>query len=327
MHKDTNMNHSLAGSVSPTWLGRALVSARPGIRKRGLVLAAVLGLAGVILLLSSLFLTTRPAHITGYVISAKTKEPISDAMVAVESNVPYEDEAFGSYVRTDREGKFAAETKGSKIAIRVWKPGYAMNGIFLNYSFTLSEHQTTIELRQLEHTNLVAVHDDFFDLRAGAGFSFVLGQVVDGSSSDADLVIDRDSADKTSIMVESQGEGGVIFQPSNDSINFANAREAPPSGYQKRVSLQFSSSKPIPGFLFVRARDGKRYAKLTFGISTITGPEGARLSFDDPSRFTWAYQPDGSRILETGPTKNSFPFSAFGIDEKSIAGPYVRPRN
>src|SRR6185295_18655080 len=138
------------------------------------------------------------------------------------------------------------------------------------------------------------------------------------SSADADITISLNPADNTSVIIESLGDGGIMFQPETETMTFGAASEAPVAGYQKRVVRQLWPAQG--GFFFVLARDGKHYAKLALGVSVGDKLDGSgpHIILDESVSFYCDYQPDGSRVLDSNPTKYSFPFFAFGIDADSL---------
>lgn len=147
-------------------------------------LAPIIVVSAGLLVALAFFAKEKSASVSGQVVSAGTKTPISNALVAVESTGFREDKAYGSYVRTDQNGRFVANTRGNKISIRVWKKGYAMNGV----DTVQVGEEFTIELRELGLSPL-PVNDDVYDLKPPAGFSFRLGEIVEATSNDADFVI------------------------------------------------------------------------------------------------------------------------------------------
>jgi hypothetical protein len=245
----------------------------------------------------------KPSQFHGRILSSQTQQPIRDALVAVESMIPFSDENFGCYVRTDQEGRFVAEVKGEKVSIRAWKQGYVMNGVDTEVD-NKSQPNVTIELRPVEATNTVTSRDGSFRIKFGDGFSLSEGRVVE-QPSHADLII-RKGPNPLTVLIEAPGNGGVIFQPDTADLSFPDSPLAPQSGYEKRVVLDFSPDNQTSGFLFVRTSDGSHYAKVAIGISSVTEVGKADKLDMDEVRFTWAYQPDGSRTLELDATKNEF---------------------
>lgn len=285
-----------------------------------LKLVGAVGVAGALLLLAVLFFVFRPVTISGRIISADTKTPLSDVLVAVESGTNYEDSALGSYVRSDKDGRFTAKAKGTWVSIRAWKYGYAMNGINYGYAFPLVGRESVIELRKMTETNWLSAHDKFFKLKPGDGFSFASGKVVDANSPDADVVISQNKVSATSVLIEARGEGGVILQPVNDEVNFPNSPEAPLTGYEKSALYDRSDSQSEGEFYFVRTHDGKHYAKFWVNIDLVMQPSGETyLAFDMDTRMQWVYQPDGTRNLEVAPSEEmSFPLYKFGEAQESL---------
>lgn len=274
----------------------------------------VAGLVGGVLFLAAQFVQSRTVTISGKVISANTKMPISDVMVAVESGMPDEETGFGSYVKTDGGGKFAAKAKG-KVSISVWKPGYAMHGTYAGYAFTLLDREIIIEIRELTPTNWITEHDAFYKLKPSHGFSFSLGQVVNGSNPDVDILVVQNADDLSTAIIEAQGEGRIIFQPFDDKVDFYNSPEAPSTGYQKQTPINLSQ----PGLYFVRTRDGKHYAKFRLLVDLVHPPSGPSYLDLETARLLWAYQPDGTRNLEVKPGKDlPFPLGKFGIKRESL---------
>lgn len=289
--------------------------------KRWLILATALALVVAGISLRSLLSKAQRTFVTGRVVSAKTKAPVPDVMVAVES-ILSEVETQGSFVRTDGNGQFVAEIQGDYVVVRAWKPMYLLNGLTTkDASSTLITTPITIELKEIEYPNLAVAHDDVYTAKSGAAYSLAQGKLVERNSDEADITITLNPEDKTkrSVIIESQGDGGMIYQRETETYTFAAALEAPADGYQRRVVKQFVPHASEGWFLFVRARDGKHYAKLGLGINEVLQPDGSfYVTFDVPTTFSCNYQPDGSRNLASNPTKNSFPFSQFGFDPNSL---------
>lgn len=285
-----------------------------------LKLVSAVGVTGALFLLAALFFVFRPVTISGRIISADTKTPLSDVLVAVESGTNYEDSTLGSYVRSDKDGRFTATAKGMWVSIRAWKYGYAMNGINYGYAFPHIGRESVIELRKMTETNWLPAHDTLFKFKPGDGFSFALGKVVDGNSPDADVVISQNKTSATIVFIEARGEGGIILQPINDEVNFPNSPEAPLTGYEKSALYDRSDSQSEGKFYFVRTQDGKHYAKFWLNIDLVMQPSGdAYLDFDMNTRMQWVYQPDGTRNLEVAPSKEmAFPFYKFGLKSESL---------
>jgi len=284
-----------------------------------LIVTIAVAVFGGLLSLPSLLPKSQQTVITGRVLSAKTKAPISDVMVSVESIIS-EQKSHGSFVRTDNDGRFVADAVGDKVMIRAWKPGYLMNGMDSDRASVRFGQPIIVELRKIEYPNLAIVHDDYLRVKSDLAYSLARGELVEKTSPDADITISLNPDDNTnrSVIIESLGDGGIIFQSTN-TLSFATALEAPPSGYLGRAVKEFLPHSSEGWFLFVRARDGRHYAKLELGISTILQPDGAfYVSLDQATRFACNYQPDGSRNLGGNPTKNSFPFSKFGFDADSL---------
>jgi hypothetical protein len=289
--------------------------------KRWLILATALALVVAGISLRSLLSKAQRTFVTGRVVSAKTKAPVPDVMVAVES-ILSEVETHGSFVRTDGNGQFVAEIQGDYVVVRAWKPMYLMKGLTTkDASSTLMTTPITIELQEIEYPNLAVAHADAYTAKSGAAYSLAQGKLVERNSDEADITITLNPEDQTkrSVIIESQGDGGLIYQSETEAYIFATALEAPADGYQRRVVKHFVPQASEGWFLFVRARDGKHYAKLGLGINEVLQPDGSfYVSFDGPITFSCNYQPDGSRNLASNPTKYSFPFSQFGFDPNSL---------
>jgi hypothetical protein len=258
-----------------------------------------------------------PMAFSGRVVSRNTGAPVPDALVAIESDIGYpildlflgDRPAFASYVRTDQDGRFVAEAKGSWVSVRAWKSGYAMAGVLYGSAFSRRGRENAIQMRELSRTNLVPEHDGFHSFAPGTGFSFSQGTIVPGDSPHADFVIRQDQNEKTTAYIEAQGDGGLIFQPFNDEVDFYNSPEAPATGYERRVEVNQSDM----GLYFLRTRDGSRYAKFRFMVSISVPPEGAAYLALESTRLIWAHQPDGTRNLEIEPGREiPFPFHMFG---------------
>jgi hypothetical protein len=274
----------------------------------------IAGLAAALLVLGSVFALLRFATIYGRVISANSKQPIQGAMIYIHSGMPYEEDGINTYATTDADGKFMANARG-EVHIRVWKPGYALRVINTGYLVTALRREIIIEVRELTSTNLVLEHPEIYDLSATNGFSFVRGAPVNGDAHDADIVIVPDQVNKTAAMIEGRGEGGILFQPYGEKVDFYNSPEAPQTGYRESVRV----NDLRPGIYFVKTRDGKHYAKLSLTVYVAEAPNGARYLDLKQSKLWWAYQPDGSRNLEIDPGKAlNFPVEEFGLKRELL---------
>jgi hypothetical protein len=253
-------------------------------------------------------------HISGKVVSAETMMPVEDALVYVNSGMSYEEVGLNIYSRTDSKGKFKAKVRGT-VSVRVWKPGYAIRSVNLGPASDATGRENILELRPLTSSNWIKEHDDFVELKYGSGFSFRLGKVVSGDSADADLVLTKDVTDETNAYVVALGEGGIIFQSWDEKVDFDNSPAAPLTGYERSEKL----NRPEQGLYFLRTRDGKHYAKFRLLIGVVESPDGSTHLELNESRFIWAYQPDGTRNLEIGPSRKlSFPLEEFGIKRDSL---------
>lgn len=271
-------------------------------------------LVGGLLSFAVLFVGSRTVTISGKVVSANTKMPISDAMVAVESGMSNEETGLGSYVRTDSEGRFVANARG-RVLLSAWKLGYALRSLSGSDVSAAKERDIIIELRELRPTGSVAEQDAFYKLKSGHGFSFSPGELVSATRTDADIVLVQNAEDPISSRLETQGEGGIIFQPFDDTVDFYNTPEAPSAGYQKQAYINRSQ----PGLYFVRTRDGKHYAKFRLLVDLVYPPQGLPYLDFESARLLWAYQPDGTRNLEVTPSKNfPFPVEKFGLKRESL---------
>lgn len=276
-----------------------------------LVLVGIASFAGGLFLLSLMAFSSRTMTISGKVISASTKMPLSDVMVAVESGNQYGDESFGSYVKTDQNGNFTAKTTPAWVSISAWKPGYAVNGLSFQSALALLGRETILELKEKAPQPSLTVHDNFYALKPDNGFSIRLGRVVTDGSADADFVITENPNDKSTAFIETQGAGGVIFQPFSNKLNFSNATEAPMTGYSNRAVIDHSQA----GVYFLRTRDGNHYAKFVLNVSLVMSPDSSSyLDFEQRTRMVWVYQPDGTRNLERDSKGILFPCYKFGVD-------------
>jgi hypothetical protein len=251
--------------------------------------------------------------ISGKVVSAKTGQPVPDALVVVESVLPYpwDGPGLGKYVKTDDNGRFAAEVKG-EVVIRVWKAGFAMADVGLGSGWELAGREFVIDIRELASSNTVPEqnHKDVMD--TGDGFSFKLGKILSGDDQEADFRLVKDQK-SGKVLVEALGEGGLVYQEYGKEIDFYNTPEAPISGYSRQLPADTGSM----GIFYALARDGKHYAKvrLRSGGPRRTG------KFSDLSAYfiQWAYQPDGTRNLEISVGKEyMFPFERFGLKRDSL---------
>lgn len=272
-----------------------------------------LGLVGGLVYFGVLFVSSRTVTISGRVVSANTNLPISDAMVAVESGMPNEEMGLGSYVSTDSEGRFVAKARGRAL-IAAWKPGYALRSLSGRDVSAARDRDITIELRELTPTGSVPEHDEFYKLKTGHGLCFSSGEVV-SLKTDADIVLVLNTQEPNSAILETQGDGGIVFQPFDDTTDFYNTPQAPSAGYQQQSSI----NRAQPGLYFVRTRDGKHYAKFRLLVDIVYPPEGLPYLDFESARLLWAYQSNGTRNLEITPSKNfPFPIEKFGLKRESL---------
>jgi hypothetical protein len=229
---------------------------------------AVIVTGALLLLIISWYRTT----VSGKIISAKTRLPISDAMVVVESALPWEEIATDNDVRTDISGRFTTKVRiNGWIRVRAWKSGYAMNGNSWESALNLPGKEIILELRELASGNYVPENNDRDGFGVHDGFSFRLGRVVKEDDPSADIKLVKDS-EKRETFIESLGEGGVFLQPYSPGVDFYNTPEAPHSGYVKRLTVN------TEGIYYVLARDGKHYAKVGLIPGFKNSPRGEDYS-------------------------------------------------
>jgi hypothetical protein len=282
-----------------------------------ILLATVASLAAIIILVVATVHGLRIAGvmatmISGKVVSAKTGQPVPDALVVVESvaSLPWDGPGLGKYVKTDDNGKFSAEVKG-EVRIRVWKSGFAMAGMG-GSGWQLAVKELLIDIRELAASNNVPEQIQYEDMDVGDGFSFELGKIVNGEDQTADFRLVKDQKSRK-VLIEALGEGGLVYQEYGKGIDFYNTPEAPISGYSKQLPADTGSM----GVFYAIARDGKRYAKVRLFTPAF------KLA-DNLDNFTvhgvqWAYQPDGTRNLEIAVgEKYLFPFERFGLKRDSL---------
>ncbi len=177
------LDKSLALAIKKVGSLVRLHSARRVLRQGEYLLGTILVVG--LLLLAAVYVLSSSVSITGKVISANTKTPISGALVAVESDDPFNENGFGSYVKTDQDGKFEAKAKGKWIRITVWGKGYAVNEVSYGYAIGRVGQETIIELREVNTAKQLPIKDAFYDLPLQGGFSFSLARVVEGNNADA----------------------------------------------------------------------------------------------------------------------------------------------
>lgn len=243
--------------------------------------------------------------ISGKVVSSRDRVPVKGALVSLEGVIDFEEVGTHDYVRTDENGRFTAKAWGI-VVLRAWKNGYAMRDIQLGKARDLVGQEISIELRELQSFNSVPIAVNREGMRIGEGFSFDSGKVVDGDSSEADIRISV-SKTETERFLEAVGDGGVYFQAFSVGNDFYNTPEAPREGYSKKAQI----ISDTPGIFYVRARDGKHYAK----VYLIRGVKPTAQGEDHTAYWLrWAYQPDGTRNLEIAINEEyNFPFEKFGL--------------
>jgi hypothetical protein len=262
------------------------------------------------------FVCLRPHQLSGKVISANTNMPISGALIAIESGNPWDESAMGEYVQSDQFGNFTAQAKGSWVSFNAWKQGYAMSGALYGAALGRAGKENIIPLRELTPTNRLEVHDQFYALVPGTGFSFSAGKVVKGDSSEADFVIAQDLNKKSVAFIETPDGGEIQSQQINETTDFYNSPIAPVAHYQRRLVVPANEMT----LYFLRTRDGRHYAKFRFMADVVMTPQGAKYVDLENVRLIWAYQVDGTRNLEIKPNKNMpFPFYKFGFSPASIS--------
>src|SRR5215470_8533968 len=245
-------------------MGRALKERVKNMgNSKKIFLAAIISLvAGIILIgliaqglrITGIVATT----ISGKVVSAKTGQPVPDALVVVESVLPYfwEGPGLGKYVKTEDNGRFTAEAKG-EVVIRAWKFGFAMADMSIGSGWKFAGKEVVIDIRELASSNTVPeqTHEDVMDV--GDGFSFKLGKILSEDDPEADFRLATDQR-SGKVLVEALGEGGLVYQEYSERIDFYNTPEAPIQGYSKQSAANLGSI----GVFYAIARDGKHYAKV-----------------------------------------------------------------
>ena len=112
----------------------------------------------------------------------------------------------------------------------------------------------------------------------------------------ADLIVTALAfAPRLRATVRATGAGGVRFVPAAgvgaDSDLLVYTDTAPDAGYTQEATLEPGVR---PGVLFVRTRDGARYAKVEIDAATTeSAPHGGRRA----ARLRYVYNPDGGRDL------------------------------
>lgn len=278
-----------------------------------LIIPLVAGVPVITVCVAAAYYLFLPITFSGQVVSRSTGAPVAGALVAVESDQAFslaDTPACSSYVKTDKDGRFAAQAKGSWVSVRVWKPGYAMADVSYGSALSRRWRDNVVAMREMSQTNWVQEHDGFYPFAPGSGFSFAQGRAVLGDSPAADIVITQARDERRAAYIEAQGGGGVIFQPFIGGIDFYNSPEAPAAGYEKRVKVNISEM----GLYYLRTRDGSHYAKFRLMTPVAMPPEGPEYLALEETRLIWAYQPDGTRHFEVVAGRGMpFPFHKFGL--------------
>jgi hypothetical protein len=254
---------------------------------------AVVMLAGVSFCLLTYLVLFGTVPLTGKVVSAKTGEPVREAMVEVlsEPTINLTDWMESSRTRTDSSGNFRVRARG-EIYIRVWKPGHqVMWSNNKGSALTCWLKGLRIQLREMSQTNWLDYRQTEEDYCVGDGFSFARGQILRGGSEEVDIIM-REGAE--GLFLEAQRRGGIVFEGEKDGQDLYTTPAAPVDGYTNRQRIEPGQD----GIYFIRTSDGSHYAKLRLWKGTWK--EGCYY-------LQWAFQPDGSRNLELKPGKN-FPF-------------------
>jgi len=121
------------------------------------------------------------------------------------------------------------------------------------------------------------------------GWNFAASRMAPEAASD--IVGEADETARKIASVVARGRGGILRVPGlSGEWALFNMPEAPRDGYQERVDLR-EIGEGERACCYVRTADGQHYAKIV-----IAGELRSREFFG--IRFTWVYQPDGSRALE-----------------------------
>ena len=226
-------------------------------------------------------------RIKGKVISLEG-EPIPDALVAVESgNFDGPGNPNPTVVRTDSFGGFEVHPRDQTYRLTVWKQGYAENGC--NNINCMRNGVVTIRLRKVDFKQTLPTIDHFYDLADGGAFSFRRGTNLKMDDPQADVFIKTDLSNPEAI-ISAPTNGGIALA---DGEEFDNAIVAP-EVYQDSVKINFKTMSTF----FVKTQNGD-YAKFRIIPDLIISSDGRKSLDFSNCRLIWAFQPDGSRNLET----------------------------
>jgi len=226
-------------------------------------------------------------------ILSQEKKPIQGALVAVQSGTFDGPGSPGPViVRTNEAGIFEAQIRSGDYIINAWKEGYAENGCNAE-EYCAENSEISIELRKIDTTLSLPTNDDFYDLQKRNGFSFNVGRVVDKKDLEADIIFELDKDDALQLVIKAKDGGGIAYELFSRNVDFDNTPVAPEK-YEGYLNIDLHPNS----IFFVKTHDGN-YAK--FRAMPVINSDGSGNKILDLSnvRIIWAYQPDGSRNLET----------------------------
>lgn len=272
----------------------------------GSTTSTVLVLVGLLALTFCFAWVTWPSLLQPLVIKSKIKgqvldssgSPIASARLALESGYydsPHSPEPV--YGFTDSNGGFELPLRGREYRLTVWHPGYAPA---VCSQQSCENTNFNIVLRRTSTTNKLKTNDDVIDLSKTLAFSFRQGRAVDSSSPDADFLINFQASDCSQFTIIA-APGAAIGQNSGAADQDFDDDSTAPDVYYASAQASTTNFEVF----FLRTAETK-YAKFRIKPECLEENGNKRLDFTN-SRIIWAYQTDGTRIVETADSTNPPP--------------------
>jgi len=246
--------------------------------------------------------------VQGDVVDYETEQPIFGAEVVLTSmgwgirkGVLVWDKVTPFLGMTDKQGTFTITARRDATGVTVSKEGYETY-----YGWLDLDSSVHVQLKE-QHPELIPLQSSILQIDTFSpkshGWIFSAGTTTTDLTQ-ADLSMRKSDSNSQHVILETFGQGGIAFTSAeslgttSDFLTYADV--APESGYEKTVELSLEPGKEGPsGVYFVRTRDGKRYAKFTFGSGEfgLLGSDQDHRTGQWGLHLTYVYNSSGIKNL------------------------------
>lgn len=241
--------------------------------------------------------------IQGRVIDFESREPIAGVAIfanqsgwGIESGRVVWDKEYRYRAESGPSGEFVLQYRvGSDAKLRIDLEGYSR---FLGFAGPGKPVEVRLKRLPPPHPRLPNGDLRFGTRTDGTLYGWAFDSAAIASScAEADVLPEQVDADtRGPILISACGRGGLFFVPA-ESLGVQGeflvyADTAPEEGYTKQLLLDFSGRG---GLVFVRTRDGLRYAKFQFTPRSFGGIADRDVKRD--AAFTYVFDPGGGRYL------------------------------